>query len=64
VGRTIEDPSVWVLWTLSFVFNLVIVCFTWSHLMDFVYPVVSIVMHSSVTYYAFRGRRLYAYRRS
>lgn len=58
-GKTIEDPWVWVLWTSSFVINFITVYFTWSHREDFVYPIVAIVMHATLLYYAFRGRRLY-----
>jgi hypothetical protein len=39
---------------------LPIICFTWTHRMDFVSSVVAIVMHGIETYYAFRGRKLYA----
>lgn len=60
-GKTIEDPWVWVLFTASFVINLAIVCFTWSHRLDFVYPTVAIVMHAALTYYAFRGKQVYAH---
>ena len=59
-GKTIEDPWVWVLFTSSFIINFVVVCFTWLHRAEFVYPTVATVMHAALVYYAFRGKRIYA----
>ncbi len=60
IGKTIENPWVWVLFTASFVINLLLVYLTWSgRFTDFVYPIVAVVMHGAVLYYAFRGVRLY-----
>ena len=60
-GKTIEDPQVWVLFTISFVVNFIVVCIQWSGKMEeFLFSVVAIVMHAILTHYAFRGRRIHA----
>lgn len=59
-GRTIEDPWVWILFTISFGISAIVVYLTWSgRINDFVYPLISVVLHAAMTFYAFRGRRLY-----
>ncbi len=59
-GKTIENPWAWVIFTVSFLMTFTVVCCTWTHRMDFVYPIVAITMHGFQTYYSFRGRRLYS----
>lgn len=59
--KTIEDPKVWLGFTISFFVSFLIVCIKWSgQLEDFVYPLVAITMHALTTFYAYRGRKLYS----
>lgn len=62
-GKTLEVPRVWVLFTISFVLSLIVVCLEWpENKWEFLFPIVAIVMHAVLAYYAFRGRKLYAKR--
>lgn len=60
-GRTVDVPRIWALFTGSFALSLVVVCLEWpENHWEFLFPIVAIIMHAILTYYAMRGRRLYA----
>ena len=55
--KTLEVPRVWVLFTVSFAFSLIVVYLEWpDNKWEFLFPIVAIIMHSFIAYYAFRGK--------
>lgn len=55
-GETVEVPKVWILFTLSFVIALDLVAFkNPENLWKYYSPVVAVVMHTVLAYYAIRG---------
>jgi hypothetical protein len=59
-GKTIDDPRIWAVFTGSFVLNLVVVCIKQpDNGVEYLFPIVAIVMHLFLVWNAHRGQQLY-----